>query len=123
MARILVADDDQDLNDLVTMKLEASGHEVLSAVDGETALSLATSERPDLIVLDWMLPRRNGLEVCRDVRSNPELAGTRILMLTARAQEVDVERAFAAGAEEYITKPFSPRELLLRVTTLLSRSR
>lgn len=123
MARILVADDDQDLNDLVTMKLEAAGHEVVSVVDGENALLRALSDRPDLIVLDWMLPRRNGLEVCREVRSDPELSGTRILMLTARAQEVDVERAFAAGAEEYITKPFSPRELVLRVGTLLSRPR
>lgn len=123
MARILVADDDQDLNDLVTMKLEAAGHEVVSVVDGENALSRALSDKPDLIVLDWMLPRRNGLEVCREVRSDPGLSGTRILMLTARAQEVDVERAFAAGAEEYITKPFSPRELVLRVDTLLSRPR
>ncbi len=123
MARILVADDDQDLNDLVTMKLEAAGHEVVSVVDGENALSRAISDKPDLIVLDWMLPRRNGLEVCREVRSDPGLSGTRVLMLTARAQEVDVERAFAAGAEEYITKPFSPRELVLRVTTLLSRPR
>lgn len=123
MARILVADDDQDLNDLVTMKLEAAGHEVLSAVDGEAALSLAFSQRPDLIVLDWMLPKRNGLEVCREVRSDPSLASTHILMLTARAQEVDIERAFAAGAEEYITKPFSPRELLLRITSLLTRAR
>jgi DNA-binding response OmpR family regulator len=123
VARILVADDDQDLNDLVTMKLEAAGHEVVSVVDGENALSRALSDKPDLIVLDWMLPRRNGLEVCREVRSDPGLSGTRILMLTARAQEVDVERAFAAGAEEYITKPFSPRELVLRVTTLLSRPR
>ncbi|GAA1693414.1 response regulator [Microcella alkalica] len=123
MARILVADDDQDLNDLVTMKLEAAGHEVVSVIDGENALSRALADKPDLIVLDWMLPRRNGLEVCREVRSDPELSGTRILMLTARAQEVDVERAFAAGAEEYITKPFSPRELVLRVTTLLSRPR
>ena len=123
MARILVADDDQDLNDLVTMKLEAAGHEVVSVIDGENALSRALSDKPDLIVLDWMLPRRNGLEVCREVRSDPGLSGTRILMLTARAQEVDVERAFAAGAEEYITKPFSPRELVLRVTALLSRPR
>ncbi|MFP5290307.1 MAG: response regulator transcription factor [Actinomycetes bacterium] len=123
MARILVADDDQDLNDLVTMKLEAAGHEVVSVVDGENALARALSDKPDLIVLDWMLPRRNGLEVCREVRSDPGLSGTRILMLTARAQEVDVERAFAAGAEEYITKPFSPRELVLRVTALLSRPR
>lgn len=123
MARILVADDDQDLNDLVTMKLEAAGHEVVSVVDGESALSRALSDKPDLIVLDWMLPRRNGLEVCREVRSDPGLSGTRILMLTARAQEVDVERAFAAGAEEYITKPFSPRELVLRVAALLSRPR
>ncbi|MDO8337099.1 MAG: response regulator [Microcella sp.] len=123
MARILVADDDQDLNDLVTMKLEAAGHEVVSVIDGENALSRALSDKPDLIVLDWMLPRRNGLEVCREVRSDPGLSGTRILMLTARAQEVDVERAFAAGAEEYITKPFSPRELVLRVATLLSRPR
>jgi len=123
VARILVADDDQDLNDLVTMKLEAAGHEVVSVVDGENALARALSDKPDLIVLDWMLPRRNGLEVCREVRSDPGLSGTRILMLTARAQEVDVERAFAAGAEEYITKPFSPRELVLRVTALLSRPR
>jgi DNA-binding response OmpR family regulator len=123
MARVLVADDDVDLNDLVTMKLQAAGHEVTSVFDGEEALARAISDRPDLIVLDWMLPRRNGLEVCRSVRSDAALAGTRILMLTARAQEVDVERAFAAGAEEYITKPFSPRELLLRTTTLLSRSR
>lgn len=123
MARILVADDDQDLNHLVTMKLEAAGHEVVSVVDGENALARALSDKPDLIVLDWMLPRRNGLEVCREVRSDPGLSGTRILMLTARAQEVDVERAFAAGAEEYITKPFSPRELVLRVTALLSRPR
>lgn len=120
---MLVADDDQDLNDLVTMKLEAAGHEVVSVVDGENALARALSDKPDLIVLDWMLPRRNGLEVCREVRSDPGLSGTRILMLTARAQEVDVERAFAAGAEEYITKPFSPRELVLRVTALLSRPR
>ncbi|WP_168915915.1 response regulator transcription factor [Microcella flavibacter] len=123
MARVLVADDDIDLNDLVTMKLEGAGHEVTSVFDGEDALVRALAEKPDLIVLDWMLPRRNGLEVCRAVRSDGTLSGTRILMLTARAQEVDVERAFAAGAEEYITKPFSPRELLLRATTLLNRSR
>jgi DNA-binding response OmpR family regulator len=123
MARVLVAEDDVDLNDLVTMKLESAGHDVISVFDGEDALARARSEQPDLIVLDWMLPRRNGLEVCRSVRSDEDLAGTRILMLTARAQEVDVERAFAAGAEEYITKPFSPRELLLRATTLLNRPR
>ena len=123
MARVLVADDDVDLNDLVTMKLESAGHEVTSVFDGEDALARAIADKPDLIVLDWMLPRRNGLEVCRSVRSTAALAETRILMLTARAQEIDVERAFAAGAEEYITKPFSPRELLLRVTALLSRPR
>ncbi len=123
MALILVADDDVDLNDLVAMKLESAGHEVTSVFDGEDALTRALADKPDLIVLDWMLPRRNGLEVCRSVRSDGALAGTRILMLTARAQEVDVERAFAAGAEEYITKPFSPRELLLRATSLLNRRR
>jgi len=123
MARVLVADDDVDLNDLVTMKLESAGHEVTSVFDGEDALARAVADKPDLIVLDWMLPRRNGLEVRRSVRSTAALAETRILMLTARAQEIDVERAFAAGAEEYITKPFSPRELLLRVTALLSRPR
>ena len=123
MARVLVADDDVDLNDLVTMKLESAGHEVTSVFDGEDALARAVADKPDLIVLDWMLPRRNGLEVCHSVRSDAALSGTRILMLTARAQEADVERAFAAGAEEYITKPFSPRELLLRTTALLSRPR
>lgn len=123
MATILIADDDEDLNELVAMKLEAAGHTVVSVFDGETALARAVADHPEIVVLDWMLPRRNGLEVCRDIRSDPALTTTRVLMLTARAQEVDVERAFAAGAEEYITKPFSPRELLLRVTALLARPR
>ena len=123
MARILVADDDQDLNDLVAMKLEAAGHDVVSVVDGENALSHALSDKPDLIVLDWMLPKVSGVEVCRQLRARPETRRTPIIMLTARGEEADKVRGLDTGADDYVVKPFAMAELAARIRALLRRAR
>jgi DNA-binding response OmpR family regulator len=121
MTTILVADDDIDILELVRFKLSRAGHRLLTASDGEAALALARAEAPDVVVLDWMMPKLNGLEVCDAMRRDPALGATTIILLTARAQEADVERGFAAGADDYITKPFSPRELLSRVEAHAAR--
>lgn len=121
MARILVVEDDADILALVTHKLRQAGHEVTSEIDGQAGLASARATRPDLIVMDWMMPRLSGLEVCEEIRRDTSIAHTRILMLTAKAQEIDIERAFAAGADEYILKPFSSRELIVRVNSLLTK--
>lgn len=121
MAEILVVEDDEDVLALIEYRLVGGGHTVSTATDGESGLMLAQTGRPRLIVLDWMIPRLNGLEVCQAVRAEAELNSTRILMLTAKAQQNDLERAFAAGADDYLTKPFNPRELLIRVNALLNR--
>lgn len=123
MARIVVVEDDPDVLALVEHKLTRGGHEVTTASDGVAGLALIESTRPDLVVLDWMMPRMNGLEVCQAVRADPDLDATRVMMLTAKAQEQDVVRAFASGADDYLSKPFSPAELLTRVTALLARTR
>ncbi len=121
MARILVVEDDADILALVAHKLRQAGHEVTSEIDGQAGLASARATRPDLIVTDWMMPRLSGLEVCEEIRRDTSIAHTRILMLTAKAQEIDIERAFAAGADEYILKPFSSRELIVRVNSLLTK--
>lgn len=121
MAKILVVDDDLDLCALVAFKLEQSGHEVAVEHDGEGGLAAAVAELPDLVVLDWMMPRLTGLEVCRAMRDTPPLERTPVILLTANSQEADVERGFAAGADDYILKPFSPRELASRVEAMLGR--
>jgi len=112
---VLVADDDPDIRDLVVLKLESAGLEVRTAVDGEEALALAHSDPPVLVVLDLMMPKVDGVEVCRRLRANPATAQTPVIMLTALAQPSDVERGVAVGADDYLVKPFSPRELLARV--------
>ncbi len=119
MGSILVVEDDPDVSALIEHRLRAAGHSVTVEVDGEAGLAAARSAPHDLIMLDWMMPRRTGLEVCVELRSDPTFASTKILMLTARAQEIDVERALAAGASAYVTKPFSPRELAARVDALM----
>lgn len=121
MAKILVVDDDPDLCALVAFKLEQAGHEVVVEHDGEGGLAAAVAEVPDLVVLDWMMPRLTGLEVCMAMRDTPALARTPVILLTANSQEADVERGFAAGADDYILKPFSPRELATRVDVVLGR--
>jgi len=121
MPTILVVEDDADVLALISHKLRQSGHEVSTESDGQAGLAAARTLLPDLIVLDWMMPRMSGLEVCEEIRQDATIDKTPILMLTAKAQESDIERAFAAGADEYILKPFSSRELVVRVTALLNR--
>ena len=123
MALVLVADDDPDIRELVAFKLEQLGVETLSVEDGETALAMIRQRRPALAILDIAMPGLSGIDVCRMIRADPEIAHTPVLMLTARVQEQDVERGFAVGADDYVTKPFSPRELVSRIQTLLNRVR
>ena len=123
MARILVADDDVDIRELVEFKLSTMGHDVVAVGDGAAAIDACMAEKPDLAVLDVMMPGVSGLDAIRAIRAEPGLADLPVILLTARAQESDVETGFDSGADDYITKPFSPRELASRVQALLSRSR
>jgi DNA-binding response OmpR family regulator len=116
---ILVADDDPDIQSLVVLRLERSGYRVIRASDGAEALELALSEHPDLAVLDIMMPKLDGCEVTRSLRSNPETANMPVILLTARVQDGDVSRGLEAGATDYVKKPFSPQELGARVASLL----
>jgi two-component system, OmpR family, phosphate regulon response regulator PhoB len=120
---ILVADDDMDIRDLVAFKLEQAGFDVTAVDNGLAALTAARLEPPDLVVLDVMMPGMSGIDVCRELRNDRSTAGLPIILLTARAQEGDVEVGFGAGADDYIVKPFSPRELVTRVEAVLSRQR
>ena len=116
---VLVADDDPDILALVRFRLERDGYEVLSAPDGETALDLALARTPDLAVLDVMMPRLDGYELTRRLREHGPTTGIPIILLTARVQEPDLERGFEAGADGYVTKPFSPQALGERVQAAL----
>ena len=120
---VLVVDDDPDLRDLVAFKLSRAGYEVLTAEDGETGLALAQEQRPDLVILDVMMPGLSGIDVLRVLRMRPQTSGLAVIMLTARAQEGDTETAFLAGADDYVVKPFSPRELVRRAEAVLARMR
>ncbi len=120
--RILVVDDDSDIVRLLRAYLEQAGYEVLVAFDGETALHLLRRERPDLVVLDLMLPDRDGWEVTRIVRGDASLAATPILMLTARVEDREKILGLELGADDYVTKPFNPREVVARVRAVLRRA-
>ncbi|MBO9519951.1 MAG: response regulator [Nocardioidaceae bacterium] len=119
MARIVIADDDADIRELVVFKLRHAGHEVQPVADGAAAVEACLANKPDLLILDVMMPGMSGLEAARAIRENPAMAGVPIIMLTARAQESDVEQGFDAGADDYVVKPFSPRELATRVAAVL----
>ncbi|HMQ52737.1 MAG TPA: response regulator transcription factor [Anaerolineae bacterium] len=122
MTQILVVDDDKQIVRLVRSYLEQEGFQVLTAYDGETALHTLRRERPDLLVLDLMLPDRDGWEITRLVRGDESLAGTPIIMLTARVEDSDKMVGFELGADDYITKPFNPREVVARVKAVLRRA-
>ena len=119
--RILVVDDEPDLLDLVRLCLVEAGFVVETAASGQQALEALRRTPPDLVVLDLMLPDMPGTEVCRLIRGRPEAADVLVLMLTAKSEEVDRIVGFELGADDYVTKPFSPRELVLRVRALLRR--
>ena len=120
-ATVLVVDDEKDLVDLVKYHLEKEGLKCLEARDGETALQLAKERLPDLVVLDLMLPGLDGLEICRKLRKDPKTSSIAIIMLTAKAEEVDRIVGLEMGADDYMVKPFSPRELVARVKAVLRR--
>ena len=119
MPKILVVDDEPDAVELIKFNLKGAGYDVLTAADGDEALKKARSLLPDLIVLDLMLPEVDGLEVCKILRRDQRVSTTPILMLTAKAAEIDRVLGLELGADDYVTKPFSPRELVLRVKRLL----
>lgn len=121
--RILLVEDDPNLAELVRYNLEREDFEVETTPDGEEALLLARENAPDLVVLDWMIESLSGIEVCRRLRRLPETANVPIIMLTARVEEEDRIRGLETGADDYITKPFSPRELAARVSAVLRRVR
>jgi len=117
--KILVVDDDRVIQQLIEVNLELEGYEVVKASNGEEALAMFASERPDLVILDVMMPKLNGKDVCRKLKSDPETAKTPIIFLSARAQEIDVEAGLELGADAYVTKPFDPSTLLDTVSSLL----
>jgi two-component system phosphate regulon response regulator PhoB len=120
-SRILVVEDESDLAELVAFNLKQAGHAVTTAGTGATALAEIRRQRPDLVVLDVMLPDITGLEVCRRLRRDPDTIRLPVVMLTAKGEEVDRVVGFEVGADDYVTKPFSPRELLLRIDAILRR--
>jgi two-component system OmpR family response regulator len=116
---VLVADDEEDIVELLAVDLQAEGYEVVLARDGEEAVRLAHQHRPDIALIDVVMPKLDGYEVTRRIRNESD--GVRVVLLTARAQVADVLRGFRAGADDYITKPFSTEELRTRLQALLGR--
>ena len=119
---VLVVEDEDALVTLLRYNLEREGFRIAQASDGEEALMLAREEAPDLVLLDWMLPLMSGIEVCRQLKRAPETRNTPIIMLTARREETDKVRGLDSGADDYITKPFSPAELIARMRAVLRRA-
>jgi two-component system phosphate regulon response regulator PhoB len=129
MKTILVIEDDADVRELISWKLGNAGYAVLAEADGEAGLraalgrsGLASAVPPDLVLVDWMMPGKTGIEVCQALREDPATAHIPVIILTAKGDEEEVERGFAVGADDYIVKPFSPRELLVRVQARLVRT-
>ena len=121
-ARILVVEDEPDIQELIRYHLDQAGFHVETASDGNAALHQLRRRRPSLVVLDLMLPDRSGTEICREIRSDPDLKDLPIIMVTARSDEVDRLLGLELGADDYVSKPFSPRELTLRVRAVLRRA-
>jgi DNA-binding response OmpR family regulator len=120
VASILIADDEPNIVPSLEFLMEQAGCRVRIVNDGDAALAHIAEEKPDLLLLDAMTPKRNGFDVCQTVRANPAWTGIRIIMLTARGREVERDKGLALGADEYITKPFSMREVVERVKLLLA---
>ncbi len=121
MSKILIVDDEKDIVELIAYNLEKEGFSVAKAYDGEAALHLIKTQKPDLVILDLMLPKMNGMDVCRNVRRNTETMALPIIMLTAKSDEIDKVTGLEVGADDYVTKPFSVKELTARVRSILRR--
>ena len=120
--KILVIEDHKDTRELLKYNLSASGFDVAAAEDGRSGINLAEAFKPEIILLDLMMPGMDGLEVCRHLKSNPELSRIPVIMLTAKGEEIDKIVGLELGADDYVVKPFSPRELALRIKAVLRRS-
>jgi two-component system phosphate regulon response regulator PhoB len=123
MPTALVVDDDPDIRGVVEYMLVQAGFGVHVESDGQAGFARATELRPDVVLLDWMMPGMTGVEVCMALRTHVDLDAMAIILLTAKAQETDVQLGFAAGADEYIVKPFSPRQMVAQVQAVLERPR
>lgn len=122
MATVVIAEDDRDIRELVELILQEDGYATVPASDGLGALTACRAARPDVVLLDVSMPGElTGLEVCRRIRADEDLGGVRVMLLTARAREEDVNAGYAAGADDYLVKPFTPRELTRRIEELLRR--
>jgi len=120
--KIIVIEDEPDIANLLAFHLKSSGYDCIISKDGRKGLALAQSERPDLVLLDLMLPSMSGTDICKMLKGNADTAHIPIIMLTARGDEVDRILGFELGADDYVIKPFSPRELMLRIKTVLKRN-
>jgi two-component system phosphate regulon response regulator PhoB len=120
---VLVVEDEQAQRELLAYNLQAEGFRITTAADGEEALLALAEDRPDVIVLDWMLPRLSGIEVCRQIKARPETSAVPVIMLSARAEEGDRVRGLETGADDYVAKPYSVAELMARVRNQLRRVR
>lgn len=120
MAKILIADDEKDIRDLITITLQFAGHEVITTANGEEALKEAQEFQPDLILLDVRMPRLNGYDTCKEIRKIPELEKVPVIFLSAKGQKSEISEGFEAGADDYILKPFSPFDLTNKIDQILS---
>jgi CheY-like chemotaxis protein len=119
MAKILIAEDERDIRDLVAFTLRFAGHEVVVATNGEEAVEMAAQVSPDLVIMDVRMPRMTGYEACKAMKADPQLKDIPVVFLTARGQESEIQQGFEAGAEEYLLKPFAPDQLTNRVKEVL----
>ena len=121
MAKILIAEDERDIRDLIAFTLRFAGYEVAAAANGEEAVQLAPRENPDLILMDVRMPRMTGYEACRILKANPDLKDIPIVFLSAKGQESEIQTGMEVGAEEYLLKPFAPDQLTDRVKAILAK--
>jgi Response regulators consisting of a CheY-like receiver domain and a winged-helix DNA-binding domain len=121
MTKILIAEDERDIRDLIAFTLRFAGYEVFPAGNGEEAVELASKVSPDLILMDVRMPRMTGYEACRAIKSNAELSDIPIVFLSAKGQESEIQQGLAAGAEDYLLKPFAPDHLTTRVKAVLAK--
>lgn len=122
MAQVLIVEDEPDVLLLLENRVRGAGFEVRSAMEGESALALIEESKPHVVVLDWMMPRMSGIDVLERLRTDDPEHGIKVLMLTAKSQQSDIDRALSAGADDYIVKPFSSRDLLERISALVPAS-